>query len=268
MRSSDIHALRERAKELRCLYRVDAIVSRREHTPAQAFLQILEAIPAGWQHPDTTGARITYLGRHYVGPGFSSGGQLLAEPVRLWDVEVGRIEVSDTASPAAPAGSAAPAAPAVEATGSPFLPEESELLRRIAGRIGEYLEWKHTVLFGDRTPSNADHWSWRQRFAQALADCLDVRRFGVERIFLGGSTALGNAGPGSDIDLYVVCTGSAAQRRELEVWLEGWSLCLAEVALQHTGQPFPGGILNVQWLDAAPDPARHPELRELTRGGG
>ena len=65
----EVDALRERAKELRCLYRVHEILSRRGQPPAHAFLAVLEAIPEGWQRPDSTGARIEYLGRSYVGPG-------------------------------------------------------------------------------------------------------------------------------------------------------------------------------------------------------
>lgn len=243
----DIHALRERAKELRCLYSIDAIVGDRDQTPAHAFLRVLEAIPAGWQRPHSTGARITYLGRGFVGPGFSSWAPQLSEPIRIWHTEVGRLDVSDHEAPDV----------------APFLPEEEELLRRIAGRLGEYLEWKHTELFGDRTPPSSGHWRWRQRFAEALADGIDASRFGIERLYIGGSTARGEAASGSDIDLYVLCRGSQEQRGALGLWLEGWSACLAEVALQQTGHPFPGGILNVVWLSEEPDLRRRHDLQEL-----
>lgn len=243
----DIHALRERAKELRCLYAIDSVVSERGQTPATVFLSVLQKIPAGWQYPDGTGACIEYLGRSYVGPGFASDGELTSEPIPLWGVEVGRISVSvrDTECEHA------------------FLPEEGELLRRIASRLGEYLEWKHTELLGERTPPSATHWAWRQRFAEALADSIDVERFGVSRVFLGGSTARGDARPASDIDLYIDCRGTEAQKKELSVWLEGWSLCLAEVSLQQTGQAFPGGILNVQWLSDEPGIWQSGELQRL-----
>lgn len=242
----EVRALRERAKELRCLYAVDAAITERWRTPGEVFHRVLGAIPTGWQRPGQTGARIEYLGRRYVGPTFSDRGALLVEPVRLWDTPVGDVTVSDASD--APGG---------------FLPEEAELLRRIAARLGEYLERKHTELFGERRATSRDHWAWRERFADALADHIDRDRFGVSRIFLGGSTARGDAGPGSDIDLYVVFCGSEAQRRDLESWLEGWSLCLGQVALQHTGQPFPTGILNVRWLDRRPDGRERLELREL-----
>ena len=247
----DIHALRERAKELRCLYAIDSAVSDRGQTPAQVFLRVLQEIPAGWQHPELTGARIEYLGRSYVGPAFTTDGASMSEPVLLWDLQVGRILVSLRSD-----GSTEPE--------RSFLPEESELLRRIANRLREYLEWKQTELLGERTPPTAKHWTWRQRFAEALADKLDVERFGVSRLFVGGSTARGDARPGSDIDLYIDHHGSDEQKRELSTWIEGWSLCLSEVALQQTGEPFPDGILNIQWLQGEPGVWQRAELQELT----
>lgn len=247
----DIHALHERAKELRCLYAIDSVVCDRGQTPTQVFLRVLEEIPAGWQHPPTTGACIEYLGRRYVGPGFSSDGQRLSEAIPLWNTQIGQLHVSRRSTPDT---SPEPA----------FLTEESELLRRIATRLGEYLEWKHTELLGERTPASSTHWAWRQRFAEALADKIDAQRYGVSHMYLGGSTARGDAGPCSDIDLYIQCDGTDRQRSELLSWIDGWSHCLAEIALQHTGQPFPGGILNTKWLHGEPSALQRSELQELS----
>ncbi|MFI4854706.1 MAG: nucleotidyltransferase family protein [Phycisphaerales bacterium JB065] len=246
----DIHSLAERAKELRCLYAIESVVCDRDLKPTQAFIRILQEIPSGWQDPESTGARIEYLGRSFVGPQFSFDGQLLTESITLWKREIGSISVSRRS-------------PAPSVTGNAFLPEEEELLRRIAARIGEFLEWKHMDLLGERTPSSATHWAWRQRFAEALADSIDAERFGVTRLYLGGSTARGDAGPASDIDIYIRCDGTEQQHAELAMWIDGWSHCLAEVALQQTGQPFPGGIFNVQWLVGDPGVWQLAELQEL-----
>ncbi len=247
----DLQALAERAKELRCLYSVEAVIANRQQTPAEAFASVLRELPAGWRRPSTTGACIEYLGRRHVGPGYDEGGRRLSQPIFLWEVAVGRVIVSDSS-------------PLAMAEDEPFLEEEAELLQRIAARLGEYLEWKHTELLGEPGPARTkDHWGWRERFARALVDRIDPARFGVSKVYLGGSTARGDAGPASDIDLYVVFAGSADQRASLSAWLEGWSLCLAEVALQQTGQPFHSGLLNVLWLDEEPDPRTLLELREL-----
>lgn len=229
------------------MYAIDSIVSDRGRTPGSTFMRVLEEIPGGWQRPESTGARIEYLGRGYSGPGFASDGQIISEAILLWGTKVGKIEVSDRSEPR-----------------QAFLPEEVELLRRISSRLGDYLEWKHTELLEERTAPSAIHWSWRQRYVEALADKIDAERFGVLRAYVGGSIARGDAGSGSDIDLYIQSDGSEEQKRELLAWLEGWSLCLAQVALQQTGVSFPNGILNVKWLEREPGALQRFELQELT----
>jgi predicted nucleotidyltransferase len=71
--------------------------------------------------------------------------------------------------------------------------------------------------------------------AEQLALRLDPRRFGVRALYLIGSTANATAGPGSDIDLLVHFQGNQAQREALLLWLEGWSLSLAEQNYLRTG---------------------------------
>lgn len=249
----ELLALREREKELNCLYRINSILSRRGEPPARTFLRVLEAMPSGWRYPASTGARIDYLGRQYVGPGYSAEGRRISEPIRLWSVEVGRVEISDAAE---------------EYTGSAgaFLDEEIELLRNISARLSEYLEWKQTELLGGRVTAAADHWRWRQDYAESLAASLDAERFGVSRLFLGGSTETGEAKPASDIDLYVLFHGSEDQRQELALWFEGWSLCLAELASRQTGFTFKHGILDVHWLDHPPGFWGSQGMRELSVG--
>jgi hypothetical protein len=128
------------------------------------------------------------------------------------------------------------------------LREERELLDNIAHRIGEYLEWKQRELGGERLGAAPEHWRWRQRFAERLAATIDPTRFGVRDVYLFGSTELGNAGVGSDIDLIVVCDGDGQQKRDLQAWLQGWSLCLAEVSFQLYGVPS-AGLLDFKLLD-------------------
>lgn len=245
-----VRALQERAKELQCLYAIDSAICDRSQSPARLFERVLEELPAGWQDPQTTDAEIQYLGRRFSSGGFEHEGHIQSEPIGPWGNPVGHVSVSRRRSK-------------VMAEADPFLPEEGELLRRVASRISEFLEWKHAELLGGRSAIVSTHWAWRQRFAEALADSLDAGRFGVSRMYLGGSTARGDAGPASDIDVYIRCVGSDQQRAALEAWLDGWSHCLAEVALQQTGQPFPGGILNVQWLKEEPGVWQRGELQEL-----
>jgi predicted nucleotidyltransferase len=250
---SEPDELRERTKELRCLYSIHDILRERARSPVQAFFRVVEAIPAGLQRPAAAGARIEYLGRSYVGPGFFSVAPRISESIRVWGTDFGCVEVSDASDPEGQADRV-------------FLPEEGALLRNIAARLGEYLEWKQTELLGG-LPTAALHWQWRESYVQALGANLDRERFGVEALYLGGSTEAGDAGPGSDIDLYVVTNGSDPQRRELVTWLEGWSECLAEVARQQTGYPFSRGILDVHWLERPPGIHERFEMREVALSG-
>ena len=57
----------------------------------------------------------------------------------------------------------------------------------------------------------------------------------------------GTAGPASDIDMLLHVTGSEHQRRELELWLEGWSLCLAQINYLRTGYRS-DGLLDVHFV--------------------
>jgi hypothetical protein len=239
--ADDLWALRERAKELRCLYSVISALSRREEPPNVVFNWILEAIPPAWQYPEDTTARIEYFGRTHALSDFVDTPWRMRSPISIWRTQVGVVEVHyKREHPIAWEG--------------PFLREEQELLDNIAHRIGEYLEWKQRELGSERLGAAPEHWRWRQRFAERIAASMDPARFGVKAIYLFGSTELGNAGVGSDIDLIVVRGGDAQQERELQSWLEGWSICLAEISFQLYGIPS-SGLLDVKFLTQEQAPA-------------
>ena len=239
--ANDLWALRERAKELRCLYSVISALSRREEPPNVVFTWILEAIPPAWQYPEDTTARIQYFGRTHALSDFVDTPWRMRSPISIWRTQVGVVEVHYKREQPI-------------AWECPFLREEQELLDNIAHRIGEYLEWKQRELGSERLGAAPEHWRWRQRFAERIAASMDSARFAVRAIYLFGSTELGNAGVGSDIDLIVVRGGDAQQKRELQSWLEGWSLCLAEISFQLYGVPS-SGLLDVKFLTQEQAPA-------------
>ncbi len=232
--AEELWSLRERAKELRCIYKVAAALSRREEPPQQIFRWVLDAIPPAWQFPEDTTARIEYFGRTHARPDFVETPYRLRSPISIWRTPVGAIEVCyRNLKP--------------DAWEGPFLREERELLDNIAHRLGEYLEWKQRQLGGERLGAAPEHWKWRQRFAERIAASLDPARFGVQSVYLFGSTEVGNAGAGSDIDLIVVFDGDEHQEGALRAWLEGWSLCLAELNFQLCGLPSEG-LLNAKLI--------------------
>jgi pyruvate, water dikinase len=92
-----------------------------------------------------------------------------------------------------------------------------------------------------------EHWRWRFRMVQSMAAQLDPKQFGVKAFYLIGSTKNATAGPGSDIDLLLHVDASDEQRKELLLWLDGWSRCLAEMNFVRTGYRC-DGLLDVHLI--------------------
>jgi pyruvate,water dikinase len=98
----------------------------------------------------------------------------------------------------------------------------------------------------DKKPSG-NHWAWRLEMAEKIASKLDPKRFGVQAMYVIGSTKNATAGPESDIDLLIHFRGTKNQRLDLMMWMEGWSLSLDEMNFQKTGLKT-GGILDVHLI--------------------
>lgn len=90
------------------------------------------------------------------------------------------------------------------------------------------------IEYGDYT-GEEKAWRWRYHMSEQIAARMDYEKFGVENVYLIGSTSNGNAGPGSDIDLLIHFIGNNRQKQQLMSWLEGWSICLAEINYMKTG---------------------------------
>jgi hypothetical protein len=118
--------------------------------------------------------------------------------------------------------------------------------------------------------------------AEYIASMLDARHFGVQAMYVIGSTKNATAGPQSDIDLLVHFRGTPAQRQALMTWMEGWSLCLDRLNYLKTGYQS-SGILDIHIvtdkdianktsyaikIDAATDAARPLRLKETPGGSG
>jgi len=221
-------ALREREKELNCLYMVDEILNDHRLPISEALEAVVNVIPSGWRFPDLCRAKITYKNCRYQSAGFIVS--RLADKCHIEsDGEiVGSLEVTYLEDvPETPEGV--------------FLEKERKLLRTIADRIGQFVFCRDIKLVlneldtsrRESTPSDAlyrenDHrrtdghaWRWRQHMAERLAASLDSQHFGVKSLYLIGSTSDGTAGLRSDIDLIIHFDGSESQKEELIHWLEG-----------------------------------------------
>ena len=118
--------------------------------------------------------------------------------------------------------------------------------------VGVFAKSEAVVEPSSRTESVSEappesHWRWRMRMAERISSHLDPARFGVKAIYVIGSTKNATARPGSDLDLIIHFAGSEAQRTKLQVWLEGWSLSLAESNYLRTGYPSQG-LLDIHFV--------------------
>ncbi len=89
-----------------------------------------------------------------------------------------------------------------------------------------------------------DHWTWRMKKANELAEKLDAELYGVEAMYIIGSTKDGSAGPASDIDIIVHFKGSEEQKESLMAWFEVEGEKLDKENKQRTGLET-GGLLDI-----------------------
>jgi len=124
-----LEALTERAKELTCLYAIEESLREPDTDIDQVCEKIIQAIPPGWQFPETCVARITMEGKEYRSHNFEeTPWQQTANIVQL-DQVVGTIDIYYLREmPAADIG--------------PFLKEEKKLIETIADRLNHFLTYK------------------------------------------------------------------------------------------------------------------------------
>jgi pyruvate,water dikinase len=123
-----IASLQERAKELNCLYEVEQILARLDLPLEDAFRQVVDVIPPGWQYPDICRAMIEYHDEVIANEGFRPTPWVQSSDIVVQDETVGRLSVWYAEErPAEDIG--------------PFLKEEERLIRTIAERLG------HSILF-------------------------------------------------------------------------------------------------------------------------
>lgn len=90
-------------------------------------------------------------------------------------------------------------------------------------------------------------WKWRHYMAERIAEQLDMEAFAVKGIYLFGSTNNCTASLNSDIDLLIHFDGTEKQKKELDIWLNGWSKALAEINFLKTGYKV-DGLLDVHYI--------------------
>ncbi len=242
-----INQLKEREKEMKCLYKVQGVID--EDLPVDEFLNtIIKHLWGGWQYPNITRVKITLEDKIYKESGWEETEWVQHADIIVDDEVLGEIEVYYTQFKEL-------------VTDSQFLPEEQKLLNTIATKIGNYIfrkRLKRTLEVLDAEKNQEEivvensasilhtesdvHWKWRYEFVNIIAEKMDMERFGAKALYIIGSVKNAKAGPASDIDLIVHVKGDTMLERELKAWFEGWSLCLSEMNLLKTGYKTDGLI--------------------------
>ena len=89
-----INTLKERAKELHCLYQVEEILKNKEAPLDALFDEIIKILPIGWSHPDICQATIKYDDRIHHAPGYVKTNWSQQADILFQNMIVGKIEVS------------------------------------------------------------------------------------------------------------------------------------------------------------------------------
>ena len=116
--------LRERAKELNCLYQVEEVLAGAESPLPEIFNALIRTIPSGWQYPDICQARIVYRDTSYQGEAYVPTVWKDTAQIKEEDEVVGMLEVSYIRE-----------VPSVD--DGYFLLKERKLIKTIADRIGQ-----------------------------------------------------------------------------------------------------------------------------------
>jgi two-component system NtrC family sensor kinase len=136
--------LRERVKELTCLYGI-AKLEEQEDISLQGILQgIAELLPPAWLYPDIASARIILDGQFYETPRFRDGGYRQAANIVLDGQQRGTVEVFYSEEKP-------------ELDEGPFLKEERSLIDTVAREIALIIERKQTEKDKERLQDQLRH---------------------------------------------------------------------------------------------------------------
>ncbi len=121
-----VEELKERAKELNCLYEVQEALGEQDIETEKALKRIIEVIPPGWQYPDCCQSEITLGKKTYRSSDFSRTPWVQHADIQVRDQVVGKISVYYTEEK-----------PQMDE--GPFLLEERRLINTIADQVGNFL---------------------------------------------------------------------------------------------------------------------------------
>ena len=123
--------LRERVKELNCLFAMADLVSRPEASMEEILQGTVDLVPSGWQYPEITCARVQWGNQAFDTGNFEETPWTQSCDLLVYGERVGCVQVCYLQDkPPCDEG--------------PFLQEERSLINAIAGRLGRIIERRQT----------------------------------------------------------------------------------------------------------------------------
>jgi two-component system NtrC family sensor kinase len=123
-------ALRERVKELTCLYGIDQIRERHDVSLAESLQAIAQLLPAAWLYPEIACARIEHGGTTYATPGYRDAAHRMTADIVVRKQVRGVVEVVYTE-------------PRPTLDEGPFLRDERRLIDAVANQVGVMIDRRH-----------------------------------------------------------------------------------------------------------------------------
>ena len=174
-----LQELREREKELRCIYEIDEILSQQNLSIEELLSQVVKVIPNGWQYPDICFAKIDYDNKEYCSGQCTESPWLLKADVKVKDEKIGVVYVSYSEE-------------RPKEFEGPFLKEELDLIKGIAEHIKRALQHRQLKDLFDQTQDvdpREDEWLTILELLRNTDSPLLARlsRKMTNFLFLGGS---------------------------------------------------------------------------------
>lgn len=142
-----ISELKERAKELNCLYEIDELLNNQENSIDAICSGIVKAVPAGWQYPEICRARIIFGEKVFKAEDFKETKWKQSATVYELSQMVGEIEVYYTEE-------------MPELDEGPFLKEERKLIDTIADRFGNQILHRNLKKVFSEKPTKKQRSEW------------------------------------------------------------------------------------------------------------
>lgn len=126
-----LRALRERVKELDCLYGISRLAQNRELPMEEVLRQVADLVRDSWQYPEITCARIRMDALDIATRNYKPSAWRQRSPIAIRDERLGEIEVCYLE-------------PRPESDEGPFLREERNLLDAVADKLGRLAQTART----------------------------------------------------------------------------------------------------------------------------